>query len=206
MSGAPGGPAFGRPVVGILLGGSALVLLLGLVSYRPKLAGENLAGPVGHTLAATLLDTLGLGAYAAAGFLLICSFALLAGRPRLNPLRVFAWAAACAGAMALAALLVHAKLQGHLAGGVVGAPAAGRARGCEPGRAAPTTEAVAHRSSGCPQAPGDASGRTDRLRGARPEAPLPRPESTCAVAIGLPAMVTAGAARRGCVKRIRRAP
>ena len=30
-------------------------------------------------------------------------------------------------------------------------------------------------------------------------APLPRPESTCAVAIGLPAMVTAGAVRRGCV-------
>ena len=129
VSGAPGGPAFGRPVVGILLGGSALVLLLGLVSYRPKLAGENLAGPVGHTLAATLLDTLGLGAYAAAGFLLICSFALLAGRPRLNPLRVFAWAAACAGAMALAALLVHAKLQGHLAGGVVGALAAAWLRG-----------------------------------------------------------------------------
>ena len=128
-SGASGVPAFGRPVVGILLGGAALVLLLGLVSYRPLLAGENLAGPVGHTLAATLLDALGLGAYAAAGFLLLCSFALLAGRPRLNPLRVLAWATVCNGAMALAALLVHARLQGHLAGGVVGALAAAALRG-----------------------------------------------------------------------------
>ena len=123
-SGTAKGPAFGRPVAGILLGGAALVQLLGLVSYRPKLAAGNLAGPVGHSLAATLLDTLGLGAYAAAGFLLVCAVALLAGRPRLNPLRIFAWAAACGGAMALAALLVQVKLQGHLAGGLVGALAA----------------------------------------------------------------------------------
>ena len=64
------GPGFRRPVFGILLGGAALVSLLGLGSYRPRGAAENWAGPVGHSLARVLLEAAGVGGYAAAIFLL----------------------------------------------------------------------------------------------------------------------------------------
>ncbi len=123
------GPALWRPVSGILLGGAALLVLAGLVSYQPRGAGDNWAGPVGHGLSATLLDTLGVGAYAAAIFLLLCASALVAERPRLSIGKTLAWGTVAFGTMALAALLVHAHVQGHLPGGVLGALLAGSLRG-----------------------------------------------------------------------------
>jgi S-DNA-T family DNA segregation ATPase FtsK/SpoIIIE len=127
--GGEGAGRFFRPVSGLLLGGSALVLLLGLYSYKPKVAVENLAGPLGHSLAATLLEALGVGAWALAFFFLLCASALLSGWPRLTAARVLSWAVVCGGLMSLSALLVHSKLQGHLAGGVVGALSAAAVRG-----------------------------------------------------------------------------
>ena len=123
------GSALWRPVSGILLGGAALLVLAGLISYQPRGMGDNWAGPVGHGLSATLLDTLGVGAYAAALFLLLCASALVAERPRLSIGKTLAWGTVAFGTMALAALLVHAHLQGHLPGGVLGALLACSLRG-----------------------------------------------------------------------------
>jgi S-DNA-T family DNA segregation ATPase FtsK/SpoIIIE len=117
-----------RPVLGILLGGAGLLVLAGLVSYRPHAAADNWAGPVGHGMSATLLDSLGVGAYALAGFLLLCASALVARRPRLSIFKTFAWATVAFGTMSIAALLIHAHLQGHLPGGVFGALLAGAMR------------------------------------------------------------------------------
>ena len=117
-----------RPVLGILLGGAGLLVLAGLVSYRPHAEGDNWAGPVGHGLSATLLDSLGVGAYALAGFLLLCASALVANRPRLSIFKTLAWATVAFGSMSIAALLIHAHLQGHLPGGVLGALLAGAMR------------------------------------------------------------------------------
>ena len=124
-----GAGRFLRPVSGLLLGGSALVMLLGLYSYKPKVAVENLAGPLGHSLAATLLEALGVGAWALGLFFLLCASALLSGWPRLTAARVLSWAVVCGGLMSLSALLVQGKLQGHLSGGVVGALSAAAVRG-----------------------------------------------------------------------------
>ena len=119
---APSGkPGLLKPVAGILLGGTALLVLAGLVSYRPHAMEGNWAGPVGHGLSATLLETLGVGAYAAAGFLLLCAASLLAERPRLSFSKTLAWALVAFGTMSLAALLLRSHLQGHLPGGVLGA-------------------------------------------------------------------------------------
>ena len=126
--GASGEPGLLRPVSGILLGGAALLVLAGLVSYRPHAAGGNWAGPVGHGLSATLLEALGVGAYAMAGFLLLCSAALVAQRPRLSIFKTIAWGTVAFGVMSLAALLLREQLQGHLPGGVVGALLAGSLR------------------------------------------------------------------------------
>jgi S-DNA-T family DNA segregation ATPase FtsK/SpoIIIE len=112
------------PVAGILLGGAAVICFLSLASYQPHGVSQNLSGPFGHALARGLLETLGLGAYACALLLFFSASALLARWPRLSLARLLAWAVALAGAMALAALLVHARLQGHLAGGLLGAAAA----------------------------------------------------------------------------------
>ena len=72
---AQGSPRF-WPVTGILLGGTAVVALLGLSTYRPRAIDENWAGPVGHGVANALLDLAGLGAYAVALFLLAIGCAL----------------------------------------------------------------------------------------------------------------------------------
>ncbi len=117
-----------RPVVGILLGAAAVVALLGLGSYRPRGLGQNWAGPVGHSLARILLEAAGVGAYAAAIFVLALSCALLAGRPRLSFGRATSWILFSAAAMALIDLLVHGRLQGHPAGGELGALLASAAR------------------------------------------------------------------------------
>ncbi|MBS2022209.1 MAG: DNA translocase FtsK 4TM domain-containing protein [Deltaproteobacteria bacterium] len=119
------GNRFLRPVAGIVLLGGAMVSLLGLVSYVPKASQENLAGPLGHALAATLLEAFGFGAYTLALFLLLGAFALVAGFPKLTIGRSLSWALVCAGTMALCALLVKMRLQGHLPGGVIGAVFAG---------------------------------------------------------------------------------
>ena len=118
-----------RPVFGILLGGAATVALLGLSSYRPRGAAENWAGPVGHSLARVLLEAAGVGGYAAAIFVLLLACALLAGKPRLSFGRAASWLLFSAAAMALVDLLVHGRLQGHPAGGELGALLASAARG-----------------------------------------------------------------------------
>ncbi len=125
----PASPGWRRPVFGILLGGAALVALLGLGSYRPRGAAENWAGPVGHSLARALLEAAGVGGYAAALFVLALACALLAGRPRLSFGRATSWILFSAAAMALVDLLVHGRLQGHPAGGELGALLASSARG-----------------------------------------------------------------------------
>ncbi len=123
------GPGWRRPVFGILLGGAALVALLGLSSYRPRGVAENWAGPVGHSLARVLLEAAGVGGYAAAIFVLALACALVAGRPRLSFARATSWILFSAAAMALVDLLVHGRLQGHPAGGELGALLASAARG-----------------------------------------------------------------------------
>ena len=122
-------PGWRKPVFGILLGGVALVTLLGLSSYRPRGASENLAGPVGHSIAGLLLEAVGLGGYAAAIFILALACALVAGRPRLSFGRATSWLLFSTATMALIALLVHGRLQGHAAGGALGAVLATSARG-----------------------------------------------------------------------------
>ena len=122
-------PGWRKPVFGILLGGVALVALLGLSSYRPRAAAENLAGPVGHSIAGLLLEAAGVGGYAAALFILALACALVAGRPRLSFGRATSWLLFSAATMALVDLLVHGRLQGHAAGGALGAILAGAARG-----------------------------------------------------------------------------
>jgi len=115
----------GRIVAGILLAGAAAVSLLGLSTYRPRGAAANWAGPVGHGLAKALLDVAGIGAYAAAGLLLLVACALVAGRPRLSARRWGSWLLFALAGMALLDLAVRVRLQGHLAGGLVGAQIAG---------------------------------------------------------------------------------
>ncbi|HZR08255.1 MAG TPA: DNA translocase FtsK 4TM domain-containing protein [Myxococcales bacterium] len=122
------GAAWKKPVAGILLAGCALLSLLALASYRPRAAYENWAGPVGHGFAGGLLEATGAGAYAAAIFVLAVGCALLAGRPRLSFARAGSWLLFSICAMGLVGLLVHARLQGHPAGGAAGAILAGAAR------------------------------------------------------------------------------
>ncbi len=117
-----------KPVLGILLGGVSLLTLLGLSTYRPRAAAENWAGPVGHGLAGALLETVGLGGYALALFLLAVSCALVIGRPRISFARASSWLLFSLCAMGLLNLLVHVRLQGHAAGGVAGAMLGGAAR------------------------------------------------------------------------------
>src|SRR5712692_4284031 len=95
-----------RPVAGILLGGFAVVALLGLSSYRPR-GGDDWAGPVGHRLAGALLEVAGMGGYAAALFLLAVACALVAGRPRLSFARA---GSVLLCALAAAALVVATDL------------------------------------------------------------------------------------------------
>ena len=120
---------FLRPVSGILLLGLSTVTLLGLSTYRPRAAAQNWAGPLGDGLAGALLGVAGVGAYAAALFLLLAAVALLSGRPKLNFSRALSWLLFAGCTMALVALLVHVRVQGHLPGGVVGEVAAAMLRG-----------------------------------------------------------------------------
>jgi S-DNA-T family DNA segregation ATPase FtsK/SpoIIIE len=117
-----------KPVAGILLAAIALLSVLALSSYQPRGAVGNWAGPVGHGLAETLLETAGIGAYAFATFLLAVACALLVGRPRLSFARAGSWLTFSLCAMGLLDLLVHARIQGHAAGGAAGAMLAGAAR------------------------------------------------------------------------------
>jgi S-DNA-T family DNA segregation ATPase FtsK/SpoIIIE len=125
---ASGGTGFVRPVLGILLAGLSLLAFLGLSTYRPHAAVENWAGPVGHKLAGILLGFAGMGAYALALFVSLVGAALLVGR-RVSFARTLAWLCFAASAMTLVALLVHARVQGHPPGGLLGALAAGTLRG-----------------------------------------------------------------------------
>src|SRR5947209_2331780 len=122
------GVAWKRPVAGILLGGVSALALLGLTSYRPGAAAGNWAGPFGHGLAGALLEAAGVGAYAGAFFLLAVACALVAGRPRLSFARAGSWLLFSLSFMSLIDLLAHTRLQGHPAGGVVGALLANGAR------------------------------------------------------------------------------
>jgi len=115
-------------VAGILLGAFALVLLLGLSSYRPRAAAENWAGPVGHRIAGALLDLSGVGGYALALFLCAISCALIVGRPRLSFGRAGSWLLFSLAAMGIVDLFVRSRLQGHAPGGALGALLAGTAR------------------------------------------------------------------------------
>ena len=92
----------GRAVAGILLGGAALLALLGLWSYRPRVQVANWAGPVGHGLASALLEVAGVGAYVGAGLLFAVACALVAGRPKLTMRRWASWLVFAVAAMALA--------------------------------------------------------------------------------------------------------
>jgi S-DNA-T family DNA segregation ATPase FtsK/SpoIIIE len=125
---APEGASWSKPVVGILTAGVALLSLLALSSYRPRGIPENWAGPVGHSLAGTLLEIAGAGGYALAAFLLGIGSALIAGRPRLSFARAGSWILFSLTAMGLVDLFVHTRLQGHPAGGAIGAILAGTAR------------------------------------------------------------------------------
>src|ERR1700704_6191480 len=107
--GAPKGPTWRTPVVGILLAGAALLSLLALWSYRPRGASGNWAGPVGHSFAGTLLEATGFGGYALALFLLTAACALLLGRPRLSFARAGSWLLFSFCAMGLLDLLVHLR-------------------------------------------------------------------------------------------------
>ena len=126
--GSPPPGSWKRPVVGILLGGFALLMLLGLSSYRPRSAAGNWAGPVGHGLAGALLEAAGIGGYALALFLVAVACALVIGRPRISFARASSWLLFSLCAMGLVDLLVHTRLQGHAAGGVAGAMLGGAAK------------------------------------------------------------------------------
>ncbi|HEY6909489.1 MAG TPA: DNA translocase FtsK 4TM domain-containing protein [Myxococcales bacterium] len=123
-----GGATWRRPVAGILLGAFAVVVLLGLWSYRPRAAGQNWAGPVGQGVAGALLDLAGVGGYALALFLCAAACALVAGWPRLSFSRAGSWLLFSLCAMGIVDLFVHARLQGHAPGGALGAMLAGSAR------------------------------------------------------------------------------
>ena len=122
------GASWKKPVAGILLAGVALVSLLALASYRPRASAANWAGPVGHGFAGALLEVVGIGAYALSAFVLVLSCALVAGRPRLSFARAGSWLIFSGCAVGLVGLLVGARLQGHAAGGAVGALLAEAAR------------------------------------------------------------------------------
>ena len=109
-----------RPVAGILLGAFAVVVLLGLSSYRPRAVAHNWAGPVGQGVAGALLDLAGVGGYALALFLCAVACALVAGWPRLSFARAGSWLLFSVCAMGLVDLFVHARLQGHAPGGALG--------------------------------------------------------------------------------------
>jgi DNA segregation ATPase FtsK/SpoIIIE, S-DNA-T family len=117
-----------KPVAGILLGGFAMLLLLGLSSYEPRSASANWAGPVGQGLASSLLEIAGAGGYAIALFLVVVACALLFGRPKLSFARAASWLLFSLCTMALVDLLVRFRLQGHAPGGAIGAVTAGAAK------------------------------------------------------------------------------
>jgi DNA segregation ATPase FtsK/SpoIIIE-like protein len=123
----PEGAAWQRPVAGILLSAVAVVALLGLSSYGPR-AQANWAGPVGHEVAGALLELIGAGAYAASFFLLVVAATLVAGKPRFTFSRAASWLLLSVSVVALLDLGVHARVQGHSPGGMVGAVIAGAAR------------------------------------------------------------------------------
>ncbi|MCA1827192.1 MAG: DNA translocase FtsK 4TM domain-containing protein [Myxococcales bacterium] len=125
---APAASAWKRPVVGILLGGFALLMLLGLSSYRPRAASEDWAGPVGHRLAGALLEITGVGGYAIGLFLVAVACALVVGRPRISFARAGSWLLFSLCTMGLLDLAVRARLQGHAPGGAAGAMLAAAAR------------------------------------------------------------------------------
>src|SRR5437016_7919265 len=125
---APKDAGWKKPVFGILLAGCALVSLLALSSYQPRGAAGNGAGPVGYGLAGSLLETAGIGAYAFLIFLLAVACALVVGRPRLSFARAGSWLTFSLCAMGVLDLIAHARLQGHPAGGAVGAMLALAAR------------------------------------------------------------------------------
>src|SRR5205807_2663640 len=75
----------------------------------------------GHRLAAALLEIAGVGGYAMALFLLAVGCALVAGRPRLSFSRAGSWLLFSLCTMSLVDLLAHGRLQGHAAGGFLGA-------------------------------------------------------------------------------------
>jgi DNA segregation ATPase FtsK/SpoIIIE, S-DNA-T family len=109
-----------RPVAGILLGGAGLVALLALVTYVPRARGANRAGPVGHRLAAALLEAGGIGAYAAVALVLLFAAALVSGRPKLSWSRTGSWLLVAICSMSLVALAAPGSVQGHPAGGLFG--------------------------------------------------------------------------------------
>ncbi|TMB38157.1 MAG: hypothetical protein E6J58_09695, partial [Deltaproteobacteria bacterium] len=118
---APKGASWNKPVAGILLAGAALLAILALSSYRPRGLTGNWAGPVGYGFAGGLLEVIGVGAYAMAIFFLAVACALVVGRPRLSLARAGSWLTFSLCAMGLLDLTAHARLQGHPAGGAVGA-------------------------------------------------------------------------------------
>src|SRR5438045_7466117 len=120
-------PGWKRPVAGILMGGFAVLALLGLSSYRLR-GGDDWAGPVGHRLAGALLEVAGVGGYAAALFLLAVACAWVAGRPRLSFARAGSWLLFSLSFMGLVDLLGGTRVQGRPAGWVVGRLVAGARR------------------------------------------------------------------------------
>src|SRR5438270_9896755 len=126
-SGKPDGAAWQRPVAGILLSAVAIVTFLGLWSYGQR-AQANWAGPVGYQVAGALLELIGAGAYAAALFLLVVAGTLIAGKPRFTISRAASWLLLSLSVVALLDLGVHARVQGHSPGGMLGAIIAGAAR------------------------------------------------------------------------------
>jgi len=125
---APKGASWNKPVAGILLAGAALLAILALSSYQPRGLAGNWAGPVGYGFAGVLLEAIGIGGYAIAIFFLAVACALVVGRPRLSFARAGSWLTFSLCAMGLLDLVAHARLQGHPAGGAVGAMLAGAAR------------------------------------------------------------------------------
>jgi S-DNA-T family DNA segregation ATPase FtsK/SpoIIIE len=116
-------------VAGILLAATAVVALLGLWSYGGAHApAANWAGPVGYAIAGALLELAGVGAYAAALFVLLVATALIVGRPRLSFSSSASWLLFSLSLIALLHLGVRARLQGHAPGGLLGALIAGGAR------------------------------------------------------------------------------
>ena len=125
---APKGASWSKPVAGILLAGAALLAIMALWSYQPRGLAGNWAGPVGYGFAGGLLEAIGVGAYATAIFFLAVACALVVGRPRLSFARAGSWLTFSLCAMGVLDLIAHARLQGHPAGGAVGAMLALAAR------------------------------------------------------------------------------